>query len=490
MASAITHFIVGAALALPATESRAIRSVLPAWAIPVSSGLLAVAPDLDTLAMRGLDIPYGSFFGHRGFFHSPFFLILLAGCLAAIVVGRRSPRAAAWLGLVWAGCAVTHPLLDALTDGGSGVMLLFPFSSDRWFFAWRPIHVSPLGIQRFFARAGYILRLEMPFCLAAAAAGATGLWIARLRHRASPAPPGSAGVHTRRQCLFLFGAGLSAAPPGDLSQRWREIAAGIDGTVGASALHLASGRKVSFNGEERFPMASVCKLPIALHTLAMVDEGKLSRGAAIEVLPADVVVNVSEVAARWPKQKRFPLDELLQWMVAKSDNTAVETLYRIGGRAPAITARLRGWRVEGIRIDRSERQCLCESVESMPRFLADPRDTATPDGTVGLFARLYRGELLSAASTARIIEILEATTTGPARIKGLLPGGVIVAHKTGTTGTARGLNGATNDVGVITLPQGAGQLALAVYVKGSRSDLAARERIIARIARAAFDATW
>src|ERR1039457_934255 len=78
MASAIAHFIVGAALALPAIELRTIREGLPRWAIPVSCGVLAVAPDLDTFAMRVFGIPYGSFFGHRGFFHSPFFLILLA----------------------------------------------------------------------------------------------------------------------------------------------------------------------------------------------------------------------------------------------------------------------------------------------------------------------------------------------------------------------------------------------------------------------------
>ena len=166
MASAITHFIVGASLALPALELQSIRAVMPRWAIPISSGLLAVAPDLDTLAMRALDIPYGSFFGHRGFFHSPFFLILFF----ALVAGRR-----VWIGLMWAGCAITHPLLDALTDGGSGVMLLFPFSTERLFFPWTPIHVSPLGIRAFFHRAGYILRSEAPFCAGAVAIGVVGL---------------------------------------------------------------------------------------------------------------------------------------------------------------------------------------------------------------------------------------------------------------------------------------------------------------------------
>src|SRR5450755_1694410 len=159
MASAITHFIVGAALALPALQSRSIRGALPRWAIPGSCGLLAVAPDLDTFAMRAFDIPYGSFFGQRGFFHSPFFLILISSALAWMVSGRK----AAPLALLWSACAVTHPLLDALTDGGGGVMLLFPFSEQRMFFPWRPIHVSPLSISRFFSKAGYILRSELPF---------------------------------------------------------------------------------------------------------------------------------------------------------------------------------------------------------------------------------------------------------------------------------------------------------------------------------------
>jgi inner membrane protein len=82
---------------------------------------------------------------------------------------------------MWSVSAVTHPLLDALTDGGSGVMLLFPFIDARLFFPWRPIHVSPLEISRFFTKAGYILWSELPFCLGAAGAGVAGLVMRRGR---------------------------------------------------------------------------------------------------------------------------------------------------------------------------------------------------------------------------------------------------------------------------------------------------------------------
>ena len=168
MASAITHFVVAAGLALPSMELARLRAVMPRWAIPVTAGLFAVAPDLDTWAMLALDIPHGNFFSHRGFFHSPFFVMLLALAVASLVVRGR---AVFLLAAVWTGAAITHPLLDMLTDGGSGVMLLFPFSAERLFFPWRPIRVSPLSIARFFDRAGEILWSELPFCAAATLLG-------------------------------------------------------------------------------------------------------------------------------------------------------------------------------------------------------------------------------------------------------------------------------------------------------------------------------
>jgi beta-lactamase class A len=119
--------------------------------------------------------------------------------------------------------------------------------------------------------------------------------------------------------------------------------------------------------------------------------------------------------------------------------------------------------------------------------LSDPRDTGTPNGTVQLLSRLFRGEALSPASTARLIAILKSTTTFPTRIKGLLPPGTVVAHKTGSSGVVNGFAVATNDSGVVYLPNGR-QLAVSVYLKGSTRPDAERDRVIARIARAAYDA--
>src|SRR5207248_2286630 len=102
-----------------------------------------------------------------------------------------------------------------------------------------------------------------------------------------------------------------------------------------------------------------------------------------------------------------------------------------------------------------------------------------------LLAQAFRGNVLSESSTGRLIEILKATTTSPTRLKGLLPPGTVVAHKTGSTATVKNLTAATNDSGVIFLPDG-NQLAVSVYVKASTRPDAMRDRVIARIARAAF----
>ncbi len=327
---------------------------------------------------------------------------------------------------------------------------------------------------------------------------------------------------TRRRFLLGLGSGLlalrngvSAAVNGSLRDEWRRIAGATDGTVGAAALHLTSGQLVSLNGDERFPLASVCKLPIAMNMLALVDERKLTLDQPIEVLPRDVVSWVSDMARRWPAQRRFPLNEMIELMVAQSDNTAVETLFRIGGKGPAMADRFREWKVEGVRVDRSERQCLLEntgvqlqpppdqwtdalltalidkttpemSYRATQRYLTDPRDTGTPNGTVQLLARAFRGEILSEPSTAYLIRILKETTTFPTRLKGLLPAGTVVAHKTGSTGTVKGLTAATNDSGVIFLPDG-GRLAISVYIKASTRTGSVRDSVIAQISKAAFD---
>src|SRR5262249_11859418 len=115
-------------------------------------------------------------------------------------------------------------------------------------------------------------------------------------------------------------------------------------------------------------------------------------------------------------------------------------------------------------------------------------NTATPAAIVGLLAKLARGEAgLSRASAKLLDDILLRVTTGPARLKGALPPGPPGAHKTGASDTRGGQTDATNDVGLISLPDGS-RVAIAVFVHASPADVATREQTIARLARHAYDA--
>src|SRR3954454_23425538 len=103
---------------------------------------------------------------------------------------------------------------------------------------------------------------------------------------------------TRRACFALAGAGLCRASADDPLLEWRKIAAQTDGIAGAAALRIDSGRPGSLHGDDHFPLASVCKLPIAMAMMSIAAEGKLSLDDPIEIPSYDVVPTVSPIAER------------------------------------------------------------------------------------------------------------------------------------------------------------------------------------------------
>jgi inner membrane protein len=139
----------------------------------------AVLPDADVIGFA-LHVPYGSPFGHRGFTHSIAFA-MIAAVIAALVL-RRDRRTFAFVFL----CTLSHPLFDALTDGGLGVAFFAPFSNHRYFFPWRPIRVSPIGRFDLGVFASEVCWVWLP-CIAAAI-GAT-IVQARAERRKADVPP-------------------------------------------------------------------------------------------------------------------------------------------------------------------------------------------------------------------------------------------------------------------------------------------------------------
>ncbi|HYV06556.1 MAG TPA: class A beta-lactamase [Blastocatellia bacterium] len=296
-----------------------------------------------------------------------------------------------------------------------------------------------------------------------------------------------------------------------LEREMARVAKVSGGVVGATAIHLETGRRVSLNGAERFPMASTFKVPLAVQLLTRVDKGELKLDQTIEVKQSDLHPGSGTLSDLFNKGGlSVSVRNLMELMLLISDNSATDILLREAGGGEAVTGRMRSLGIEGINVNRSCARLIADwvGVSNLPpeetwtpemfkvlfsavkpeeqkaavaRFDSDTRDTSTPDGMAALLERIFRRDLLKPESAELLLDIMRRCRTGEARLRGILPDGTEIAHKTGTIGRS------TNDVGIITLPDGAGHLAIAVFVKASDKDGAARERAIAEVARAAHD---
>lgn len=279
---------------------------------------------------------------------------------------------------------------------------------------------------------------------------------------------------------FLPQARSSARRDG-LRRQLGLISRAARGRVGAAVMLLETGETVAIEGSARFPMQSVYKLPIGMAVLHRVDERALSLDEKVRVEVADFVpaTMYSPVRDKFPKGVELSVRELLRYTLIESDGTASDVLLRLAGGPSRVNEYLRGLNVVGVGVATTEQE--------MGRGeMVQYRNWAMPLEMLKLLRAVQEGRGLSAQSHALLLQLMTESVTGPHRIKGLLPAGTVVAHKTGTSGTVGGLARATNDVGIITLPDGR-HLIVAVFVSDSRADEATRELVIAKIARAAWD---
>ena len=275
-----------------------------------------------------------------------------------------------------------------------------------------------------------------------------------------------------------FARGQQAA----LRQQIERVIRPFPGDVGVAVRHLEKGDTLSVNGNKRYPMQSVYKFPVALAVLHQVDKGKLSLQQKIHLTRRDLLPNT------WsPLREKYPdadvdltLDEILRYTVAQSDNNGCDVLFRLLGGTRPVDQYVHGLGVRGIAIAATE--------EEMHRaWDVQYTNWCEPVAMLALLEGFYQGKYLSKASSDYLRKVMVETTTAPNRIKGLLPQGTVVAHKTGTSATnPAGVNAATNDVGIVTLPNGE-HFAIVVFVSNATADAKTREAVIARITRAVWD---
>lgn len=270
-------------------------------------------------------------------------------------------------------------------------------------------------------------------------------------------------------------------PQSALRDKIEQITREAQGRVGVSAALLETGESFAFNEDGHFPMQSVYKFPIALAVLKQIEQGNLNLEQKIRIEKSDLAPPKlrSPIRDRYPQGTELSLSETLKYMVSDSDGTACDVLLKTIGGAETATKYLRDLGVGEIVVATTEKEMAEDDS-------AQYRNWASPKATNDLLRLLHEGRALSESHRALLLKLMTETPTSAKRIKGLLPAGTIAAHKTGTSGTVNGFTAATNDVGLITLPDGK-HLAISVFVSDSTADEATREAVIAKITRAIWD---
>lgn len=282
--------------------------------------------------------------------------------------------------------------------------------------------------------------------------------------------------------ILLLISVSSFAKKKSLKTEIEEIARSSKGTVGVGIMDLSNRKSFVFNKNFKFPMQSVFKFPLAMAVLSEVDKGKLALDQKILVTKKDLLPNTwSPLREKYPEGNvELPLSEILAYTVSQSDNNGCDILFRLLGGTANVHKYVQNLGIKEMAIAATE--------EEMARaWDVQFTNWSKPKAMVELLEIFNRGKKLSKPSSDFLWKIMTETSTGPNRIKGLLPAGTIVAHKTGTSGTnERKVTGAINDAGIITFPSGK-KLAIAVFVANSTDAPEISEKIIARISKAAYD---
>ena len=264
-----------------------------------------------------------------------------------------------------------------------------------------------------------------------------------------------------------------------LRQKIQQIVSTKNAIVGVSIIGNDGKDTISLNGEKHYPMQSVFKFHIALAVLSQIDKGKFSLDQKIEIQKKDLIPNLySPIREDYPNGATLPISKILEYTVSSSDNVGCEVLLRLIGGPKIVEDYFVKNNIKDVSIKVNEEQ-------QQANWDLQFENWTTPKAANETLAKFYKNKkkLLSQKSYDFIWKTMRETETGENRLKGLLPKGIIVAHKTGSSGANKdGLTAAVNDIGIIFMPNGK-YFFISVFVTDSKENADTNEKIIADIAK-------
>ena len=266
----------------------------------------------------------------------------------------------------------------------------------------------------------------------------------------------------------------------ELKKEIEIIVGGKDLKLGFALYDFSTGKSISINGNDKYPMQSVFKFPIGVALLDCVSRGEFSLSDSVTLTKADLLPDLwSPIRERWPEGVRLPLVSVMTYMVAHSDNIATDFLiHKIGGvaRIQDIVNRL-GAKKINIRNTEAEIQ---------GSWSVQFDNWTTPNAMVDFLRLMNDGKLLDKANTAVLWEIMASASSGS--VNRLVSKTVTFARKTGYSGVnSQGIIAAQNDVGIIEFEDGR-RVAYAIFLTDSTLGTDAGYDILAQIGKAIWKA--
>ena len=263
-----------------------------------------------------------------------------------------------------------------------------------------------------------------------------------------------------------------------IQQNVEAIIARGRGRIGVAAADLDGGGQVLIHGDMPFPMASTVKIAVAGTFLSGVEAGRFRLDQSFPMM-MPVAARGEHGEARLRPGPVMSAQQLMELMITRSDNHATDGLITAVGGVGAVNAWLAKVGIVGQHLDNTIATMVRDDGHINPATTIDTRNASTPRAMLALLAAIDRGGALSPLSRAVLLDTMTRTSTGKNRMRAGLPEGTVFAHKTGT------LQGVTDDVGIIRLPDGR-HLALAVFITGPEGHTP-HASMIAQITRALYD---
>lgn len=274
---------------------------------------------------------------------------------------------------------------------------------------------------------------------------------------------------------------LALAQQDSLWNQIHAIAKNAQGKVCVSARIIEDSTTVQYYGDELCPMQSAFKFPIALAILNRIDKKEFTLDYKIRITPKDLI-GYDNSLARDSFQNgniNVTFNNLIRYMSIYSDNISCDVLLHHLGKPKVVSKYINKLGIDDFNIKYNEKTM-------GKKWQNQYQNYSSANAMTNILVQFYLQKILSPTNTDYLYDVMTETQTGKDRIVKLLPIGTVVAHKTGTSGTQNGIRAAVNDCGIITLPNGK-HLALTLFIKDSKADIAIAEATMAQIAKLLFD---